>query len=100
MPWVLGCGGCGLLIIIVLVLFGAALVRMAKEGAQGGKVSSDTTVVTSDTTASGKPTDYGTTETTSTDQTSTEKPSDASPPSDNSDEGLKEIRPVPADSTF
>jgi len=95
---VLGCG-CGLVLVIAVVFFGAISYFGKQAAARRQGVVADTTVAVPDTGSYSKPgDDASSTETTGT----TEKPSDK--PTDDSGEpderGLKEIRPVTGDSTF
>lgn len=106
LPWALGCGGCGLLIVLALVFFGA-IGYFADRNDQTRGVMSDSTVV--DTAASFGDDSDGTTDGTEGSGDSiaviqpldTETSSDEGAPSDdgssrdlNNKPGLQEIRPV------
>ncbi|HKP74033.1 MAG TPA: hypothetical protein VJT67_00760 [Longimicrobiaceae bacterium] len=79
----------------MFALFGAAIMRMAKADRERGGMTTDTTMVVSDTTSTGKPVDGDATTTTTGDE-STGKPTGDTP---SGEENLPEIRPV-TDSTF
>lgn len=105
LPWALGCGGCGVLIVLALVFFGAISYFGAQQEAarNGAKPGADTTLVAPDggDSAFSKPTDDGasTESATPTDDASTE-PTDASGTTSDDKPGLKEIRPISEDSAF
>lgn len=116
LPWILGCGGCGLLIVIALVVLGG--IGYLGRRAEGGAAGTDTTqAVSSDTTVvEGKPVgdpssstgaDAGvTTDGTAADGTAadgsaaepavsgTQTTDDAPPPADGAEPDIKEIKPV------
>jgi hypothetical protein len=48
MPWILGCGGCGLLIVLALVAF-AVIARIGREHERALHAAADSTLVTGDT---------------------------------------------------
>jgi hypothetical protein len=49
MPWILGCGGCGLLIVLAFVAF-FVIAQIGKRRGQAAHAGADTTIVTGDTT--------------------------------------------------
>ncbi len=106
LPWILGCGGCGALIVLALLFFGV-IGYFAESAERAGAVEGDTTVVV-DTSVVGtdsfevNTTDGGSFDGT-TDDTST--PADDSQPADGTGEGedtgegtgegeIKEIKPL------
>jgi hypothetical protein len=102
LPWALGCGGCGLLLVLGVVFFGV-IGYFAERQEQTHGVMSDSAVV--DTTASFGDDSDGTDGTEGGDsiaviqpldsETSDETPSNEGPSSDlNNKPGLQEIRPV------
>lgn len=106
LPWALGCGGCGLLIVLALVFFGAiGYFAERQERARG--VMSDTTAITDTTAVFGDESDGDGDTDVSGDDTipviqplDTETSSDEVQPSDGPSSdlgnkpGLQEIRPV------
>jgi hypothetical protein len=105
LPIILGCGGCGLLIVLCLVVFGAIGYFKQQSAARG--VVSDTTVSSTDTTAAsgdkaeGKPGDdasstgvQGDASTTESSDGTTEGKPDDTAPADTGGTDIKEIQPL------
>lgn len=102
LPWALGCGGCGLLIVLALVFFGAIGYFGQRQEAARRAAGGDTTIVSGDTS--------GVTTTDSgdsmaviqplEDQSSTDGGSQPTDASSEDGKPAKVIQPISGDSSF